>query len=146
MSYQAAFAKINKKRELLLKHNRLVNQACTDEELASIREAQKVSYLPKIYREFFQVNCHRPLDETGETPAYEFLKYVKKLAYKILLNEADLPEDSFIFWADYVHVFYYFRTGGEEFDPEVYIIRESYETEHYKYSEHLSEFLLKKLL
>jgi hypothetical protein len=116
-------------------------EGCTIEDLERIQTAQEVSCLPEMYRQLMLL--------VGKSGLYEILVSSDSIGnkfkwYATYAQEPLYPQDAFIFFQHDGYQYYMFRTKNCEEDPAVYAEWDG--DWFYKYSDSLSEFVLKMLV
>lgn len=117
----------------------------TEQEIEEVRIAQRVEYLPEIYRQFL-LHMGRGAGRLfqGLDYTYSDLLDIKEAAIEFGAEDDppfELPEDAFVFRSDQGVQFLYFHTIGKEDDPAVYSYVEG-DRKHrpLKLADKLSEF------
>jgi hypothetical protein len=97
---------------------------CVEEELEELKLAQKVQYLPQVYRQFMleMGRTSGGLHRVDGEFRYPFVKDFKPdgLPPIWLPEDFELPDDIFVFVTDKDAFALYFHTKAEEDDPIVY--------------------------
>ncbi|UGT53431.1 SMI1/KNR4 family protein [Nocardia asteroides] len=102
-------------------------KGCTQQEVATLMDAQHVSHLPKRYREFLLFGGRDPywLNRGGEWD-YSWLLEAKEIARETVVDDyhEDFTPfaDAFVFQTHQGYMFHYFRSEDlEEPDPHFWI-------------------------
>lgn len=101
-------------------------KGCSPEEIEAVMREQGVKRLPRIYREFLEVQGKEGLGENAYASSDWSCEVIGGLKEEAIRNrdsydaEIILPEDMFVFFGHHDYEFLYFLTDNDDDNPPVY--------------------------
>lgn len=101
-------------------------KGCSPDEIEAVMREQGVKRLPRIYREFLEVQGKEGLGENAYASSDWSCGVIGELKEDAIRNrnsydpEIKLPEDIFVFFGHHDYEFLYFLTDNDDDNPPVY--------------------------
>ena len=121
-------------------------EGCTPDDIQAVMQAQKVTHLPKIFREYLESMGRKGLGYNpylGASWSCNALKLLKNWMQGSLKDHPEtgfeLPADAFVFFDKGGDIYRYFLTADKAEDPPIYEVRISNKSQHRSH-ESLSEY------